>query len=240
MTTAPTVYTQFGYTLALAERSLTAVLQDHLAERGVRPETWYALQLLTVRGPVLERELLAADLASSRALNPDSTRALLARLEAEGLIRGDHEIELTDDGRALHRRYAGRARVLSERAQSSAGAPRRTRRSARRPPSTRRAGLGDRCARAGAVRGFHAHAPDDRSHANGDDWLFRDDGYWRRARPSIQRHRSWRRTAGCRREPERREKILAERRRDRTTRCSGSAPTWWCGCPDNPAGRGRS
>ena len=103
MTTAPTVYTQFGYTLALAERSLTAVLQDHLAERGVRPETWYALQLLTVRGPVLERELLAADLASSRALNPDSTRALLARLEAEGLIRGDHEIELTDDGRALHR-----------------------------------------------------------------------------------------------------------------------------------------
>jgi len=103
MTTAPTVYTQFGYTLALAERSLTAVLQDHLAERGVRPETWYALQLLTVRGPVLEREVLAADLASSRALNPDSTRALLARLEAEGLIRGDREIELTDDGRALHR-----------------------------------------------------------------------------------------------------------------------------------------
>ena len=103
MTTAPTVYTPFGYTLALAERSLTAVLQDHLAERGVRPETWYALQLLTVRGPVLEREVLAADLASSRALNPDSTRALLARLEAEGLIRGDREIELTDDGRALHR-----------------------------------------------------------------------------------------------------------------------------------------
>ena len=103
MTTAPTVYTQFGYTLALAERSLTAVLQDHLAERGVRPETWYALQLLTVRGPVMEREVLAADLASSRALNPDSTRALLARLEAEGLIRGDREIELTDDGRALHR-----------------------------------------------------------------------------------------------------------------------------------------
>ena len=103
MTTAPTAYTQFGYTLALAERTLTAVLQDHLAERGVRPETWYALQLLTVRGPVLDREALAADLASSRALNPDSTRALLARLEAEGLIRGDREIELTDDGRALHR-----------------------------------------------------------------------------------------------------------------------------------------
>ena len=103
MTTPPTTYTQFGYTLALAERTLTVVLQDHLAERGVRPETWYALQLLTVRGPVLDREALAADLASSRALNPDSTRELLAQLEAEGLIRGDREIELTDDGRALHR-----------------------------------------------------------------------------------------------------------------------------------------
>ena len=103
MTTAPTAYTQFGYTLALAERTLTAVLQAHLAERGVRPETWYALQLLTVRGPVLEREVLAADLASSRALNADSTRELLARLEAEGLIRDDREIELTNDGRALHR-----------------------------------------------------------------------------------------------------------------------------------------
>ena len=119
MTTAPTAYTQFGYTLALAERTLTAVLQDHLAERGVRPETWYALQLLTVRGPVLEREALAADLASSRALNPDSTRELLARLEAEGLIRGDREIELTDDGRALHRRLreyvaVPRDRLLSQ------------------------------------------------------------------------------------------------------------------------------
>ena len=119
MTTAPTVYTQFGYTLALAERTLTAVLQDHLAERGVRPETWYALQLLTVRGPVLDREALAADLASSRALNPDSTRELLARLEAEGLIRGDREIELTDDGRVLHgslREYVAlpRDRLLSQ------------------------------------------------------------------------------------------------------------------------------
>jgi DNA-binding MarR family transcriptional regulator len=119
MTTAPTAYTQFGYTLALAERTLTAVLQDHLAERGVRPETWYALQLLTVRGPVLEREALAADLASSRALNADSTRELLARLEAEGLIRGDREIELTDDGRALHRslrKYVAvpRDRLLSQ------------------------------------------------------------------------------------------------------------------------------
>ena len=31
-TTAPAAYARFGYTLALAERTLTAVLREHLAE----------------------------------------------------------------------------------------------------------------------------------------------------------------------------------------------------------------
>ena len=53
MTTVPAAYAQFGYTLALAERTLTAVLRKHLAERGTEPETWYALQLLAMRGPAL-------------------------------------------------------------------------------------------------------------------------------------------------------------------------------------------
>jgi hypothetical protein len=55
MTTVPAAYAQFGYTLALAERTLTAVLRKHLAERGTEPETWYALQLLAMRGPALDR-----------------------------------------------------------------------------------------------------------------------------------------------------------------------------------------
>src|SRR5580698_3476183 len=50
MTTVPAAYNQFGYTLAFAERTLTAVLRQHLAERGTKPETWYALQLLTAPG----------------------------------------------------------------------------------------------------------------------------------------------------------------------------------------------
>ena len=41
----------FGQTLAFAERTLTAVLRRHLAERDVEPETWYALQLIAVNGP---------------------------------------------------------------------------------------------------------------------------------------------------------------------------------------------
>ncbi|HEY7918619.1 MAG TPA: hypothetical protein VIE45_03155 [Streptosporangiaceae bacterium] len=119
MTTVPAAYAQFGYTLALAERTLTAVLRQHLAERGTEPETWYALQLLAMRGPVVDRTALSEELAGSRTLNPDSVRELLARLEAAGLIRGGATISLTADGQALHRSLseyiaAPRIRLLSQ------------------------------------------------------------------------------------------------------------------------------
>jgi DNA-binding MarR family transcriptional regulator len=103
MTTPPVLFGQFGQTLAFAERALTATLRQHLAERGTKPETWYALQLLATRGPGLARDALSADLEGSRTLNADSTRQLLARLEADGLIRGDANVDLTADGEALHR-----------------------------------------------------------------------------------------------------------------------------------------
>jgi DNA-binding MarR family transcriptional regulator len=103
MTTPPVLFGQFGQTLAFAERALTATLRQHLAERGTKPETWYALQLIATRGPGLAREALSADLEGSRTLNADSTRELLARLEAEGLIRGDANVDLTAEGEALHR-----------------------------------------------------------------------------------------------------------------------------------------
>jgi hypothetical protein len=103
MTTPPVLFGQFGRTLAFAERALTATLRRHLAERGTEPETWYALQLIATRGPGFAREALSADLEGSRTLNADSTRELLARLEAEGLIRGDAKVDLTAEGETLHR-----------------------------------------------------------------------------------------------------------------------------------------
>ena len=93
----------FGQTLAFAERALTAVLRQHLAERQTTPETWYALQLIATRGPGLDRQALSEDLASARSLNADLTRELLARLAAEGLIHGDAEVDLTAEGEILHR-----------------------------------------------------------------------------------------------------------------------------------------
>ena len=103
MTTPPHSFGQFGQTLAFAERTLTAVLRQHLAERQTTPETWYALQLIATRGPGLAREALSRDLEGSPALNADSTRELLARLATEGLIRGDAQLALTTEGEALHR-----------------------------------------------------------------------------------------------------------------------------------------
>jgi DNA-binding MarR family transcriptional regulator len=103
MTTPPAVFGQFGQALAFAERTMTAVLREHLAQRGTKPETWYALQLIATRGPGLSRQALSHDLEGSRNLDAESTRELLARLEGEGLIRGDTRVDLTAEGEALHR-----------------------------------------------------------------------------------------------------------------------------------------
>jgi DNA-binding MarR family transcriptional regulator len=101
MTTPP--LPPFGTSLALAEQTLTATLRRHLAKRDTAPETWYALQVIAMRGPRLAREALSDALEGSRSLDADSTRELLARLEAEGLIRGDAEVDLTAEGESLHR-----------------------------------------------------------------------------------------------------------------------------------------
>ena len=103
MTTPPAVFGQFGQTLAFAEQTLTVALHEHLAQRGTKPETWYALQLIATRGPALSRQALSQQLERSRNLNADSTRELLARLEADGLIRGGANVDLTAQGEALHR-----------------------------------------------------------------------------------------------------------------------------------------
>jgi len=102
MTTPSPLFGQFGTTLAFAERTLTATLREHLAKRGVAPETWYALQLVS-RSPGIARSELSADLAGSRNLDAGSAAELLARLEAEGLIHGDERVDLTAAGEALYR-----------------------------------------------------------------------------------------------------------------------------------------
>ena len=103
MSTASPIYGQFGQALAFAERTLTTVLRDHLAQRDIEPETWYALQLIATRGPALARDELSSVLEGSPNLDADSTHELLAALQADGLIDGDAHVDLTPEGAALHR-----------------------------------------------------------------------------------------------------------------------------------------
>jgi len=101
MNAIPSAYTEFGQTLAFTERTLTAVLRDHLAQRDVEPETWYALKLVAQRGPHVTRSSLFRDLEGSPQLNAESASALLAQLASDGLITADDAIDLTEEGRVF-------------------------------------------------------------------------------------------------------------------------------------------
>jgi DNA-binding MarR family transcriptional regulator len=97
----PAAYAEFGQTLAFTERTLSAVLRSHLAERDVEPATWYALKLIATRGPHADRASIVSDLEGSRGLDAASTRALLARLATDGLIAGEDAVDLTEEGVTL-------------------------------------------------------------------------------------------------------------------------------------------
>src|ERR1700689_4216299 len=99
MNALPSAYTEFGQTLAFTERALTAVLRDHLAQRDVEPETWYALKLVAQGSPYVNRCSLFRDLEGSPRLDTESASALLAQLATDGLIAGDDAIDLTEEGR---------------------------------------------------------------------------------------------------------------------------------------------
>jgi hypothetical protein len=100
---APTnAISQFGRTLAFAERTMTTVLRQHLEERDTTPETWYALSLIATDGPKLAREALNANLEGSPTMTAHSASELLARLNRDGLIIGDEEVDLTPRGKSVY------------------------------------------------------------------------------------------------------------------------------------------
>jgi hypothetical protein len=101
MSDTPAVYRQFGQALGLAERTLSAILRDHLAQRNTVPEAWYALRLVATRGPAYPRADLTR-LLEGPGFDADAAHALLARLEADGLLRGEAQLDLTPAGEAQY------------------------------------------------------------------------------------------------------------------------------------------
>ena len=102
MSDTPAVYGQFGQALGLAERTLSAILRQRLAQRNTVPEAWYTLRLLATRGPAYPRADLIR-LLEGPGFDADAAHALLTRLETDGLIDGDAELGLTPAGEARYR-----------------------------------------------------------------------------------------------------------------------------------------
>jgi hypothetical protein len=102
MPDTPAVYGQFGQALGLAERTLSAILRQHLARRDTVPEAWYSLRLLATRGPAFPRADLV-QLVEGPGFDAVAASSLLARLESDGLIRGGSKLALTAAGEAEYR-----------------------------------------------------------------------------------------------------------------------------------------
>ena len=85
MTTPPAVYGQFGQALAFSERTMSAVLHDHLAQRGIEPGTWYALKLIATRRPGLSRQDLRRDLEESQNVATASVAGLLSHFDLDDI-----------------------------------------------------------------------------------------------------------------------------------------------------------
>jgi hypothetical protein len=104
MTTAtPQIYGEFGQALGLAERTLSGILREHLAQRDTTPEKWYALRLLAGAGAAgLSPDELVRTL-SRPTFSADAARELLGRLEDEDIVTGDDSaFRLSPAGEAIY------------------------------------------------------------------------------------------------------------------------------------------
>jgi hypothetical protein len=99
-TVTPPIYGEFGQALGFAERTLSALLREHLAQRDVVPEKWYSLKLLASAGETgLARDVLVRTLSTSPTFSARAAEDLVGALEADGLVVGqDAAIRLSEAG----------------------------------------------------------------------------------------------------------------------------------------------
>lgn len=83
--------------LGTAERAMTRLLLDVLAETGTPEPTWYAFQRLSVLRPAPTPDAFRRDLGDELELDQRSAAALLDEIAAAGLM---HEVSDRDGGEA--------------------------------------------------------------------------------------------------------------------------------------------
>jgi DNA-binding MarR family transcriptional regulator len=111
MTTATTAPPGLGPAVGRAERALSQLLGDVLAETGTAPDTWYAFQRLAAFAAPPSRQAFLRDLRGELVEDDASATALLERIVAAGLMGetreqagDDARIRLTEAGEALRER----------------------------------------------------------------------------------------------------------------------------------------
>jgi DNA-binding MarR family transcriptional regulator len=83
--------------LGTAERAMTRLLLDVLAQAGTPELTWYAFQRLSVLEPAPTPDAFRRDLGDELELDGTAAAALLDEIVAAGLM---HEVSGPDDGEA--------------------------------------------------------------------------------------------------------------------------------------------
>lgn len=92
----------FGQVLALAHRAMTKPLIAALAEVGTPTSTWYAMRIIALRGPAIERVALEAELGTATEIDAATSGAIVDQLLADGIVALDAagEVTLTERGEA--------------------------------------------------------------------------------------------------------------------------------------------
>ena len=115
-------YTNIGFQVGRAARDTRALLDARLAEAGTTFATWAALATLEARGPLVQGEL-------ARTLDIEGPTMVrrIDQLEASGFVRRTPvptdrrsvTIELTPEGRTLHRRLRASVEDCEEALESA-------------------------------------------------------------------------------------------------------------------------
>jgi DNA-binding MarR family transcriptional regulator len=100
-----------GQEVALAQRALSELLARFLGEADTTFGTWLALNTLATQGPAIRSDALRRDLAGRLQVDQSSISQLLHELQSTGAARltgagEEAQVELTDDGAAIHRRLS--------------------------------------------------------------------------------------------------------------------------------------
>ncbi len=121
--TQPPASAQLGQAVGEAARTLGRLQSGVLRRVGASFETWVALNTIATRRPALDADPIPLDRATLvrelvRGMQHDAAavEALIANLEADGLIaRENGDVELTDAGREVHEKIRAGSAATTER-----------------------------------------------------------------------------------------------------------------------------